>query len=148
MRFGRDATVAHVIREISKIMTLTGATGTAEKAKSSASIADAVDIAVMWFKGKVCLYLVDDLWPAKHLPDGYFQDLCQLVRGCERSRMAISTRSLSIAKKAGCPVKFETREPRGTRICRHFHGACLRGLDWTKFICRGRRAETQFVENS
>ncbi len=113
MRFGRDATVALAIQEISKIMALTGATTTAEKAKSATSIADAVDFAVTWFKGKVCLYLVDDLWPAENLPWGYFHDLCQLVRGCERSRMAISTRSLSIAKKAGCPVKFDIREPQG-----------------------------------
>ncbi len=70
MRFGRDATVGLAIQEISKIMSLTGATVTAEKAKSATCIADAVDFAVTWFSGKECLYLVDDMWPAKDLPRG------------------------------------------------------------------------------
>ncbi len=89
----------------------------AEKAKSATSIADAVDFAVTWFRGKVCLYLLDDLWPAKDLPRGYFQDLGQLVRGCECSKMAISTRSEAMASEAGCPVKFGQSRSAGTHIC-------------------------------
>ncbi len=47
------------------------------------------------------------------LPRGYFQDLRQLVRGCECSRMAISTRSQAIANEAGISCEFDSREPWG-----------------------------------
>ncbi len=87
-----------------------------------------MDFAVLWFKGKVCLFLLDDLWPAMHLPRGYFQDLRQLVRGSQCSRMAISTRSEAIAKEAGCAVKFDTREPRGRTSVDIFMAHACSGL--------------------
>ncbi len=62
------------------------------------SLIEAVDYAVMWFGGKTCLFLVDDLWPVQDL---HFDDLSQLLRGSPKSKMAISTRSRDVARELG-----------------------------------------------
>ncbi len=36
--------------------------------------------AVPWFRGRVCLFLVDDLWPTKNCRTGFLSDLRQLLR--------------------------------------------------------------------
>ncbi len=114
MTFGRGATLQTAIREIAKTMTLTGARKRVQSVKGSISLREAVDYAVPWFEGKTCLYLLDDLWPAESLPPGYLQQLRQLLRGSPKSRMAISTRSVSIASDAGCVVEFAPRDPFGS----------------------------------
>ncbi len=113
MTLGKSATVQTVIREIAKIMTATGASTSLTNVRKSNSLREAVDYAVMWFQGRVSLYLLDDIWPSENLPAGYLQDLRQLLRGSPHSRMAVSTRSVAVANHAGFVVDFAPRDPLG-----------------------------------
>ncbi len=100
------------MKEISKIMTATGARRPPFE-ENSISVREAVDCAVEWFEGKMCLFLVDDVWPTAGSKTGFFSDLRQLVRCSTQSRMAISTRSTDIALEAGSVVNFGVRDPTG-----------------------------------
>ncbi len=55
MRFGRHATVEKAIREISKVIALTGAIPSAKKGESANSIADTVDLDAKLYSGKVSI---------------------------------------------------------------------------------------------
>ncbi len=72
-----------------------------------------MDHAAPWFEGKVCLFLVDDIWPVVDCKTGFLTDLRQLLRESPESRMAISTRSTTIGQCAGAVVMFEARDPLG-----------------------------------
>ncbi len=122
MKFGRDATLQTALREIVRILTATKATTEVKKdVRNSISLIEAVDYAAMWFKGTICLYLVDDLWPGQDLR---FQDLRRLLQGSPSSKMAISTRSREIARRAGAVVDFEAREPLGSVSVKIFMKYC------------------------
>ncbi len=54
------------------------------------------------------------MWPTKTCKTGFLLDLRQLLRDSSASRMAISTRSATIAKRAGAVVKFGARDPFGS----------------------------------
>ncbi len=111
MAFGQRANDQDAIEEIADIMKRTGASSSLADVRSSTSLKEAVNLAVQWFHGKVCLFLVDDLWPIEGCVIGHFNDLRQLLRCSQDSRMAISTRSVSIAIGAGCVVDFAARNP-------------------------------------
>ncbi len=94
---GQTASVQTAIQEIARVMRLTGATKSVAPVETSTSLREAVDYAFRWFQNKKCLFLVDDLWPTKACPTGYLSELQQLLRESPESRMAVSTRSVSIA---------------------------------------------------
>lgn len=110
MSIGANATLGHVITELWKIMSVTGATTSAQAVKSSKSLADAIAVASVWFHGKRLLFLIDDIWPSETNPEGYLADLQGLLQGSPDSRMALSTRSVEIAKKGGSHVDFGARD--------------------------------------
>ncbi len=111
MTIGQGATVQDVKEEIANIMKMTGASSSLADVRKSISLREAVNLAVQWFRGKTCLFLLDDLWPIESCIIGYFNDLRQLLRCSRESRMAISTRSVNIAIGAGCVVDFAARDP-------------------------------------
>lgn len=100
LSIGVAATVGDVTNELEKIMRFTGAATHADKVQSSASMADAVSKAAIWFRGKRILFLIDDIWPNAFGPQGYLPELEGLLQGSEDSRIVISTRSLQIATTA------------------------------------------------
>ncbi len=63
MTLGQGARVETVIGQLVKIVTLAGATILVERLQFSTSLTEAVDYAVPWFRGKACLFLLDDAWP-------------------------------------------------------------------------------------
>ncbi len=92
---------------------MSGASANAARVNNSASLEEAVGHAIRWFQGKKSLFLIDDLWPTEECPTGYLLAFRQLLRESPESRMAISTRSVSIAVRAGSIVEFGARDPLG-----------------------------------
>ncbi len=127
MTLGQGATLETVVRELSNILAVTGAATIVATVKGSITLREAVDAAVPWFQGRVCLFLVDDLWPTKTCRTGFLSDLRQLLRDCPASRMAISTRSTTIAKCARAAVKFQARDPFGSASVNIFIAYVTRG---------------------
>ncbi len=128
MTLGLGATTETVIGELVKIVAATGANILVETLQFSTSLPDAVDFAVTWFQGKTCLFLVDDVWPTKNRRTGFLTDLLQLLRESPASRMAISTRSLAIARCTGAVVRFGARDPAGSVSEQIFMAHAARGL--------------------
>ncbi len=120
MIFGQGTTVQDAIEEIVKIMKITGASSSLAEVRGSTSLTEAVNLAVRWFRRKICLFLLDDLWPIDGCAIGYFNDLRQVLRCSFESRMAISTRSVSIAIGTGHVVDFAARDPLGSVSVRGF----------------------------
>ncbi len=114
MTLGQSATEQSVIGELKKIVVLTGGSKIGAVIGSCTARRDAVDFAVPWFEKRVCLFLVDDIWPVKNGRTSFLTDLRQLKRESPESRMAISTRSITIAQCAGSLVKFGARDPLGS----------------------------------
>ncbi len=90
MTLGQGATLETVLRELSNILAVTGAATIVATVKGSTTLREAVDAAVPWFQGRVCLFLVDDLWPTETCRTGFLSDLRQLLRDSPASRMAIA----------------------------------------------------------
>ncbi len=106
MTLGQGATVQVVIRGLAKILSFTGGKSTAAVVGNCTSLLDAVDYTARWFQRRVCLFLVDDVWPISNCKTGFLTDLRQLLRESPESCMAISTRSVAIAQCAGATVRF------------------------------------------
>ncbi len=121
MTLGQGATMETAIRGIARIMTITGATSLGESVRSSSSLQEAVDYAASWFEVKVCLFLIDDVWPTKTCKIGFLADLRQLLRRSPKSRMAITTRSVAVAEFAGSVVSFGPRDTFGPVSQNYFH---------------------------
>ncbi len=113
MTLGKGATVETVLREIARIVAVTGAKSIMSTVLSSASVREAVDYAVPWLTGRICLFLVGDIWPTENCKTGFLMDLHQLLRERPESRMAISTRNVAIAQSAGAIVIFGARDSLG-----------------------------------
>ncbi len=114
---------------------MTGAAAIAATVKGCSSLREAVDAAVPWFQGRVCLFLVDNLWPTKNCRTGFLRDLRQLLRESPASRMAISTRSTTIARCAGAVVKFGARDPLGSVSEEIFMAHATRGVSVEALAC-------------
>ncbi len=113
MSLGQGATVQTALRVLGIIVTITGGKAIAETLRGSCSLREAVDYAVPRFAGKLCLFLVDDVWPLENCKNGFLMDLRQLLRESPKSRMVISTRSMAIAQCGGSVVRFGARDPLG-----------------------------------
>ncbi len=113
MSLGQGATVQTALRELGIIVTITGGKAIAETLRGSSSLREAVEYAVPWFAGKLCLFLVDDVWPLENCKNRFLMDLRQLLRESPESRMAISTRNMAIAQCGGSVVRFGARDPLG-----------------------------------
>lgn len=114
MSLGAVATVEHVASSLGQIMRLTGAISRADAVESASSLAIAVSIAADWFNGQRILFLVDDIWPTSSRLQGFLPDLLKLLQGSPESRMALSTRSRTIAVETGSYVDFAARDPQGS----------------------------------
>ncbi len=91
----------------------------------------------LWFENRVCLFLVDDIWPAKNGKTSFFdRTLRQLLRESPESRMAISTRSTTIAQCAGSVVKFGARDALGLVSEKMFMAHATRGTSVQMSACR------------
>ncbi len=66
MSFGKDASLTQAIRQIDNTMRVSEGATIVETVVKCSSLKEAVDIPVGWFRGKICLFLVDDLWPVEH----------------------------------------------------------------------------------
>ncbi len=117
--FGASRTVEHPVR-------IRG-THNCRNSERFHTLREAVDAAVLWFQGRVCLFLVDDLWPTKTYKTCFLLDLRQLLRDSPASPMAISTRSIDIAECAGAVVQFGAREPFSTVSLNIFMAHVTRG---------------------
>ncbi len=113
LSLGQGATVQIAVGEIAKVMTMSGASASAARVETSTSLEEAIDHAKRWFQDKKCLFLIDDLWPTEDCSTGYLPAFRQLLRESPESRMAVSTRSVSIAVGAGSIVDFGARDPLG-----------------------------------
>ncbi len=67
------------------------------KVEHSTSLKEAITHAIRWFQDKKYLFLIDDMWPTDDCRTGFLTDIRQLLKGSPESRMAVSTRSVSIA---------------------------------------------------
>lgn len=113
MSLGAEASEETIVSELDYIMQATGATTRAEKVKSTSSLVEAVSIATIWFSVRRILFLVDDIRAFPGRPERYLPDLKGVLRECPESRMAISTRNVTIAANLGSHVDFGARELRG-----------------------------------
>lgn len=59
---GNDATEATVIKGVETIVDLTGNGRLAQRLRSLKSVEEATNKAAIWFKGRKCLFLIDDIW--------------------------------------------------------------------------------------
>ncbi len=110
---GQEATVQTAVQGIARAMTMTGASASVATVETSTSLSEAITHAIRWFQGKMCLFLIDDMWPMDDSRTGFLTDLQQLLRESPESRMAVSTRSVNIAVEAGSIVNFGARDPLG-----------------------------------
>ncbi len=124
MTLGQGANLHLVLRELSNILFVSGARTIAATVKGSTTLREAVDAVVLWCQGRVCLFLVDDLWPTKTCKTCFLLNLRQLLRDGPASRMAISTRSTDIAECTGAVVQFGAREPFSTVSLNIVNGSC------------------------
>ncbi len=95
------------------------------------------DTAVPWFQGRVCLFLVEYQWPTKKCKIGFLMELRQLFRECPASRIAISTRSTTIAQCAGAVLEFGARHRLGSVSEKIFLAHATRGVSGEIFANRG-----------
>ncbi len=123
MSLGQEATVEVAIQEIVRAMAATGATASIATVENSTTLREAVFHAIGWFQDKKCLLLIDDLWPTDGNPTGYLTYFHQLLQESPESRMAVSTRNLSIAVGAGALSTSSSRSPWACVYC-NIHGTC------------------------
>ena len=131
MSLGQDANVQKVMDEICRIMRITGA----HVAESFISLRELIEEAAMWFSGKRCLFLVDDVWPTGNRETGYLQEVQEILRESPDSRMAVSTRSVEIARAAGLIVPFDAREPTESMsktLFMHYVTVCVPSVSYTE----------------
>ncbi len=147
MTLGQSATVQSVIGELKKIVALTGGTKIGVKIGSCTGLRDAVDFAVPWFKNRVCLFLVDDIWPAKNGKASFLSDFRQILRESPESRMAISARSTTIAQCAGSVVQFGARDALGLVSETMFMAHATRGTSVGTSACAEMRSSVQKILN-
>ncbi len=133
MTLGQGATLETVLDELLNILVVTGAATLVETVKAATTLRRAVDATVPWFQGRVCLLIVDDMWPTKACRTGFLSDLKQLLRESPASRMAISTRSTTIAEYAGAVVTFGARDPLGNVSLNIFMAYVTRGAPGETF---------------
>lgn len=96
---GANATAGHKAFKMSKNMSITGTSKRAEAVKPSKSLADAISVASVWFRGERILFLTDDIWPTSTCSKG-------LLQGNPEIRIVLSTRRLDIALHGGSQADF------------------------------------------
>ncbi len=106
MTLGQGATVEVVIREIVKILCITGGKSVAVDVGAVPPCGMLWIMRLLGLKTRYAFFLVDDIWPVVDCRTGFLTDLRQLLRESSESRMAISTRSTVIAQCAGAVVMF------------------------------------------
>jgi NB-ARC domain len=135
---GQDVTDEGIVRQVSDIVKAAGGKLAAPEIFLCNTAAEATRKAALWFAGRRCLFLCDDLWASSARASGFVADLNELVRHGDASCLLISTRHKEIASYASSvPVVFKAREPRSQEaidMLRKHAGmdrAALRGMDET-----------------
>ncbi len=118
--FGQQAKASEVIKGIGRFVRDSGGRNIAEDVESSASVRESAEKAALWFSGRACLFLCDDIWRADGRPQGFLEDLKLLLDTSAESKMVISTRDRTIAEEAGHKVLFEPRSVHGATSLRIF----------------------------
>lgn len=98
INMGADATDRTVIQALAGIMRATGAVARASAVEEMQSVQDGVSAAATWFRGKPCLFLINEVCPSRN------KGIQKLVRGSSESRVVLSSRSRSLAARSGLVV--------------------------------------------
>lgn len=121
---GKDATATDVIMSLTRIVKALEKDVDVQAIRGCENVKAAVDVTAQALSGLQCLLLFDDLWSTDSYKCGHLEELQHLVDSCELSHILFSTRSQTIACRAGQnSISFESRdEETSKRILLGFTG--------------------------
>lgn len=107
----KEASVATIVSGIARILEKSGGEHLARKVRALISLQEAAEDAERWFKGRSCLFMVDDVWCSNDINPKTFAALFNMVS--ETSRMVYTSRDQRLLRHADKVIRFEVKESQG-----------------------------------
>lgn len=92
---GSEATKEDLIRSLAEFVTCSGGEKQGNEIENEKDLKKAIRKAAEWFQGRICLFLIDDIWRCNGIPRGITHMLRSIVSHDE-SRIAFTTRDQEI----------------------------------------------------